>query len=441
MTIPLPLVAIVGRPNVGKSTLFNRLTRSRQAIVSDVPGTTRDRLLDEVAWDDCRFILVDTGGLEPRPQDSIREKVKEQVEVAVSEAELIIFLLDGGDGPTPMDEDISNWLRRTEKPLVVVVNKVDNEKREISAVEFHRMGLGEPALISAYHNLGIYNLMERVVSFLPPAEELEEESEGVMKLAIVGRTNVGKSMLMNAILGQERAIVSEVPGTTRDALDTPFLAGEQQAVLVDTAGIRRPGKVEKGIEYYSVLRSVRAVQRCDIALLVMDATELASAQDAHIAGYAWDGYRGLIAVVNKWDLADRREGFERELAIQRVRRRLHFMPYVPICFTSALRGHGIQDLLSLAKGIYQERQIRIPPGKLGYALMDAMSDHTPPSRKGVRPKISGVRQVDVNPPTFVLAVNDPSRVHFSYRRYLENRLRTAFGFTHTHLRLVFKGRK
>ena len=437
-----PLVAIVGRPNVGKSTLFNRLTGSREAIVTDVPGTTRDRLLAEVSWDDYRFTLVDTGGLEPRPQDPLLEKVKAQVEAAVSEADLIIFLMDVSDGLTPMDEEIADWLRRTKKPLVVALNKADNERRELSAAEFYQLGLEEPLLISAYHNLGIYDLMDRIVSLLPPSDtEAEETAEGVMKLAIVGRTNVGKSMLMNAILGQERAIVSELPGTTRDALDTDFSYDGQPLVMIDTAGIRRPGRVEKGIEYFSVLRAVRAVQRCDIALLVMDASELATAQDAHISGSSWDGYKGLIVVVNKWDLVSKEgDGTEQELAIQTVRQRLHFMPYVPISFTSALLRDGIQDLMALAIDIYQERQKHIPPGRLRYALLDALADHMPPSRVGRRPKITGVRQVGVNPPTFVFAVNNPELVHFSYERYLENRLRSTFGFTHTHLRLVFRKR-
>jgi GTP-binding protein len=397
--------------------------------------------LAEVSWADCRFTLVDTGGLEPRPQDTLRDKVKAQVEVAVSEADLVIFLLDAADGLTPMDEEVADWLRRTEKPLIVAVNKVDNEKREVSTAEFYQMGLEEePLLISAYHNLGIHDLMERIVSLLPPAEVEEESSEEVMKLAIVGRTNVGKSMLMNAILGQERAIVSEVPGTTRDALDTHFTYGSEPAVLVDTAGVRRRGKIGQGIDYYSFLRAVRAVERCSIALLVMDATELATAQDAHISGHAWDAYRGIIVVINKWDLVPKGENIEQEVAIQTVRQRLHFMPYVPICFTSALLGEGVEDVMTVATDVYQERLRHIPPGKLHYALMDALADHMPPSRKGKRLRINGVRQVDVNPPTFVFAVNDPEHVHFSYQRYLENRLRLAFGFTHTHLRLVFRRR-
>lgn len=439
--MPIPLVAIVGRPNVGKSTLFNRLTDSREAIVTDVPGTTRDRLLAEVSWDGRRFTLVDTGGLEPRPEDTLRDKVKAQVEVAVSEADLIIFMLDVASGPMPMDEDIADWLRRTKKPLVVAVNKVDNVTREATAAEFYQLGLPDTLQVSAYHNLGIYDLMDKIVSLLPPAdEEPEDATEGVMKLAIVGRTNVGKSMLMNGILGEERAIVSDVPGTTRDALDTQFTYGDKPVVLIDTAGIRRPGKIERGIEYYSVLRAVRAVQRSDIALLVMDASELATAQDAHVSSHAWDGYKGLIVVVNKWDLVPNIDGTEQEMAIQIVRQRLHFMPYVPICFASALLGDGIQNLMTLAADVHRERMVHIPPGKLHYALMDALADQLPPSTKGKRPKIKQVRQVDENPPTFVFAVKNPELIHFSYERYLENRLRSTFGFTHTHLRLVFRER-
>ena len=439
--MPIPLVTIVGRPNVGKSTLFNRLTTSRAAIVSEVPGTTRDRLLGDVEWAGRHITVVDTGGLEPRPQDPLREQVKAQVEAGVAEADLIILLLDVMDGLTASDEDIAGWLRRSQKPLVVAVNKVDNEEREVSVLEFHALGLGEPMPVSAYHNRGVFDMMERVVSLLPDDDpEPDEESDDAMKLAIIGRTNVGKSMLDNAILGQDRSIVSEIPGTTRDALDTRFSYRGSPVVLIDTAGLRRPGKVERGIEYYSVLRAMRAVQRSDIALLVLDATELGTAQDVHISGHAWDGYKGLIVVINKWDLVPETEGTERELAVQAVRERLHFMPYVPICFTSALTGMGIEDLMNLAMSVYQERLLRVPPRILHHALMDALANHMPPSRKGHRPWFEAVRQVDVNPPTFVFAVANPQLVHFSYGRYLENRFRSAFGYTHTHLRLVFRER-
>ena len=439
--MPTPFVAIVGRPNVGKSTLFNRLTVGRDAIVSDVPGTTRDRLMGDMEWMGRHITVVDTGGLESRPQDPLRHQVKAQVEAGVAEADLIILLLDVVDGLTAADEEIAGWLRRSEKPLVVAVNKVDNDQRELSTLEFHALGLGDPMPVSAYHNRGIFDMMERVVSMLPDeGSEPEEDADEAMKLAIIGRTNVGKSMLDNAILGQDRSIVSEIPGTTRDALDTRFTYGGSPVVLIDTAGLRRPGRVERGIEYYSVLRAMRAVQRSDISLMVLDATELGTAQDAHISGHAWDGYKGLIVVVNKWDLVPETEGTERELAVQTVRERLHFMPYVPICFTSALTGMGVGELMDLASSVYQERQVRVPPRSLHHAMLDALADHMPPSRKGRRPWFEAVRQVDVNPPTFVFAVRNPQLVHFSYERYLENRFRSAFGYTHTHLRLVFRER-
>ena len=439
--MPLPLVAIVGRPNVGKSTLFNRLANRRDAIVTDIPGTTRDRLMAEVTWYDSRFVLVDTGGLEPNPQDVLRDQVKSQVEAAVDQADLIVFVVDVEDGLVPMDQEIADWLRQRQKPLVLAVNKVDNEKRRASAAEFEQMGLSEPVQISAYHNLGIYDLMEQVVPTIGASSEEADEAPEGMSLSIVGRPNVGKSMLVNAILGEERAIVSEVPGTTRDALDTPFLYGDKPAVLVDTAGIRRPGKLGRSIEFYSVLRAMRAVQRSDIALLVMDATELATAQDAHILGDVWDEYKGIIVVVNKWDLVPKEDPGEREIAVQTIRQRFHFMPYAPIMFTSATKGEGLADLMDLAFEVYGERMRRIPAGMLNHALMDALAGHMPPARKGKSLRIGDIRQVDINPPTFLVNVNNPKLVHFSYHRYLENRLRATLGFTHTHLRLVFKGRR
>ena len=441
MKMPNSLVAIVGRPNVGKSTLFNRLVSSRSAIVTDVPGTTRDRLMAEVSWQDHKFTLVDTGGLEPTPSGELGNEIKAQVEAAVIEADLIVFLVDVGDGLTPGDQEIADWLRRTEKPLILAVNKVDNPSREVAAAEFHQLGLEEPLLISAYHNLGVHDLLAKIVSLLPVSNGDEEQDQDVMKLAIVGRTNVGKSMLMNTILGQKRSIVSEVPGTTRDALDTQFTYDGRPVILIDTAGIRRRGKVGRGVEYYSVLRAGRAVQRCDVALLVLDASELATAQDAHVSSYAWDGYRGIIVVVNKWDLITNEYGTEKKEATHTIRRRFHFMPYVPICFVSALKEQGIEGLMSLAGEVYEERLKRVSARDLSYVLTSALAARMPPSRKGKRARIEEVRQVDVNPPTFVFSVKNPENVHFSYERYLENRLRSDLGFAHTHLRLVFKGRK
>ncbi|MFB3120010.1 MAG: ribosome biogenesis GTPase Der, partial [Stenotrophomonas maltophilia] len=304
-TGPAPVVAIVGRPNVGKSSLFNRILARRNAIVSEEAGTTRDRLIAEVEWSDRRLILVDTGGLEADPQGPIRKMVQEQADMALAGADLIVFMTSATEGLTATDELLADRLRLAKKPLILAVNKVDNDAREFSASEFYRLGIAQTVLISAYHNFGVYELMDQVLSLLPeePAQEASEETvEEDLRLSIVGRTNVGKSLLVNAILGQERSIVSEIAGTTRDALDTPFTYNEQPMTLIDTAGIRRPGRVERGIEYYSVLRAVNAVNRSHITCLVTDAGQLATMQDAHIAGLAWDMCRGLIVVVNKWDL-------------------------------------------------------------------------------------------------------------------------------------------
>jgi len=452
-----PIVAIVGRPNVGKSSLFNRILGRRQAIVSDVAGTTRDRLIAEVSWDEHGFILVDTGGLETNPEGEIREKVQEQAQMALDDADVIIFVTDVTDGLTPTDQIVADKLRRTQSPVILAVNKADNEAREFMAAEFHQLGLENTVLISAFHNFGIYELMERVISYLPPppvsprpaGEQLEGEEEpgeappSALKLAIVGRTNVGKSMLLNAILGQERSIVSDIAGTTRDALDTDLIYDGQEIVVIDTAGIRRPGQVSPGIEKYSVIRAVNAVNRSDITLLISDATEPATAQDAHIAGLVWDMCRGLIVVINKWDLMEQTEATEAtmEQAAQLVRERFHFMSYIPICFTSALQRQGIANLMGTAMALWQERLKHIPTNRLQYMLAEALAAHTPPTVKGRRQqrlRIDRVRQVGVNPPTFVFSVNHPELVHFSYQRYLENRIRETFGFDHTHLKLVFQ---
>jgi GTP-binding protein len=457
--LPPPIVAVVGRPNVGKSSLFNRVLGHRHAIVSEVAGTTRDRLIANAQWDDHEFLLIDTGGLESDPEGSIRQKVQEQSEMAMEAADVIVFMADVIDGLTPADHEAAERLRRAQKPVILAVNKVDNESRELTIPEFYQLGLGEPFPISAYHNYGVYRLMDEVVSYWPPPDILEdpdtpeynEEAPSLptrpstpteLKLAIVGRTNVGKSMLLNAILGQERSIVSQVAGTTRDALDTGMAYGDQEVTLIDTAGIRRPGQVQRGIEKYSVIRAVSAVNRCDITLLVVDATELATAQDAHIAGLAWDVCRGLIVVVNKWDLVENAGWGARQRAMARVQERLHFMSYVPICFTSALEGEGIGDVMQMALELWRERLRIIPSRELQYLLADALASHAPPVGKGRRRRdrlhISRLRQVDVNPPTFLFTVDSPELVHFSYQRYLENRLRDTFGFDRTHLRLVFK---
>ena len=435
-----PLVAIVGRPNVGKSTLFNRLLGRREAIVADLPGTTRDRLFASTSWGGHPFVLVDTGGLETRPQDPLRQRVKEQVELAMLEADLVVFLLDASEGLTPVDEEVAQQLRQLNKPIVVAVNKVDNPAQEPSAAEFYKLGLGDPVTVSAYHNTGIDDLMERVTALLPGEEPEEPGPEGELRLAIVGRPNVGKSKLVNAILGQERAIVDEQPGTTRDALDTPFRYKGQPTVLIDTAGIRRRGRVRAGVEHYSVLRALRAVERCDIAVLVLDTTELVAAQDAHIAGLAWEAWKGMIVAVNKWDLSGA-FNLSQERAEREVVRHLHFMSHIPICFTSALQGQGIEQLMGTAMDLYKERLHRADPEELHSILTDALSSHPLP-RQGRRfLRIHGATQDGVNPPTFRFTVNYPDLVHFSYRRYLENRLREGLGYRRSHLRLIFRSRR
>lgn len=465
-----PMVAIIGRPNVGKSSLFNRILSRRHAIVSEVAGTTRDRLIAQASWKGRPFLLIDTGGLEDDPDGHIPQRVQQQADMAMGAADVIVFLTDVIEGVTATDEAVAQRLRRTDKPILLAVNKVDNDNRELAAAEFYGLGLNDTAFISAYHNYGVYDLLERIVELLPrqeladawdggpegdaaadgdwweddeaedPVAEQEWTPPMELSLSIVGRTNVGKSMLTNAIIGEERSIVSPVAGTTRDALDTEISYRDHVITLVDTAGIRRPGQVQRGIEKYSVLRAVNAVHRSDITLLITDATELATAQDAHIAGLSWDTNRGLIVVVNKWDLVNRNR-FRMERVLHRVRERLHFMPYVPVCFTSALTGEGIEEMLDTALSLWQERQKRVPFRDLQYLLADAVSTHTPPSQRGNirnRLRIRRVRQVGVNPPTFVFSVNDPKLLHFSYQRYLENQIRDRFRFDRTHLRLIFR---
>lgn len=448
-TVPLPVIAIVGRPNVGKSSLFNRVMARRHAIVSEVAGTTRDRLIAEAEWDDYRFILIDTGGLESNPEGHIRQQVQEQSDMALTDADLIIFVTDGNEGLTPTDEIIADRLRHTQKPVILAVNKLDNEGRELTASEFYRLGMPETVLISAYHNIGIFDLMNRVVAHLPPKpfeDEKEREETGPptskkLRLSIVGRTNVGKSMLVNSILGEERSIVSDIAGTTRDALDTPFRYKEHTVTLIDTAGIRRPGQVQKGIEKYSVIRAVNAVTRSDITLLVTDATELAAAQDSHIAGLAWEMCKGLIIVVNKWDLVANTERYAVGKAVARIRERLNFLSYSPICFTSALESDGIETLMDMTLKVWEERLRWVPDRRLQYMLAEALMEHTPPTVKlpgRQRLRIDRLRQVGSNPPTFLFTVNFPDMIHFSYQRYLENRIRETFGFDNTHLKLLFR---
>ncbi len=440
-----PVVAIVGRPNVGKSTLFNRLTGRRIAIVEDIPGTTRDRLYANTEWNGVPFILVDTGGLEiAREKEPLAiasaqyiDLIRAQAQKAIEEADLILFVVDVLDGPTAADKDIADILRRSRKPVLLVANKADNEKRQEAAVEFYELGLGEPIPVSAIHGLGIGQLMDEVVKLLPKTEA-EPEPEAV-KVAIVGRPNVGKSSILNRILGEERVIVSEIPGTTRDAIDTYLEWEGHPLILIDTAGIRRKGKIEPGLEKYSVLRALQAISRSDVSLLVIDGAEGVTSQDAHIAGYILEENKSVIVVVNKWDLVPKRPGIKSEYE-KAVRVELRFLDYVPILFVSAKTGEGIDQIIPTVLRVQEERLVRISTGKLNRLIQEAIRAHAPPSKAGRSLKIYYVTQTSVSPPTFVFFVNDPELLHFSYERYLENAIRKHYPFVGTPLKFIFRKR-
>jgi len=452
--MPKSFVALVGRPNVGKSTLFNRIVGQRRAIVEDIPGTTRDRLYGNTEWNGVFFAVVDTGGLEiiesqkkrraqeqPDPLSTASvgfiEEIREQAEMAIAEADLIILLVDVLDGLTPADVDVADVLRRTEKPVLVAANKADNEERHQSAFDFYALGLGEVFPVSALHGIGIGELLDQVVVNLPAAED-EEEPEA-LKIALVGRPNVGKSSLLNKLLGEERAIVSAIPGTTRDATDTYLTWEGQPVLLIDTAGIRRRGRVERGIEKYSVLRAMKAIARADVVMLLLDAEDLVTAQDAHVAGYVLEEMRSIIVVVNKWDLIEK-DTYTMDAYTKQVRADLRFLDYVPVLYISALTGQRVHRILPLASQVNEERKVRISTGELNRLVADATIRHSPPHKAGKRLKFLYATQAGVDPPTFVFFVNDTRLVHFSYKRYLDNQIRRQYGYLGTPLRLVFRSR-
>lgn len=430
-----PIVAIVGRQNVGKSTLLNRLAGKRIAIVSDLPGTTRDRIMANVSWRGREFVAVDTGGLETAPDSSIDREVNQQIKTAISEADAVIFLVDSRDGVTPVDLEIADMLRSSTKPLLLVANKADNNRLEAEAVEFFNLGLGEPLPISAYHGRGTFELMDKITPLLPDVPAAEAKPE-LMKVAIVGRPNVGKSMMLNSLLGESRSIVSDVPGTTRDAIDTQLDFKGENVLLIDTAGIKRRGRVGVGVAQYSVIRALRAIDRADVVVLVFDATELVVAQDVHIAGYIQQAARGIVLVVNKWDLV---AGNKAECS-EYIKSKLKFVPYAPVLYTSAKLGQGTDKVIAQAQKIYQERLKRIPTAEVNSLIQRAVATHSPPRSGKKQLKILYATQAEVNPPTFVFFVNDTELVHFSYQRYLENKLRQSFGFDGTPIRMVFNNR-
>ncbi len=423
---------------MGKSRLFNRLTGRRQAIVEDVPGTTRDRLYGQYDWNGRNVALVDTGGLITGPVEDIGRSVMAQASVAIDEADVILLVTDIRSGVTSVDEEIAQRLRQSRKPVLLVANKADNRNQMEAAVEFHALALGDPVAVSAERGLATGDLLDRIDELLPPLQEepLEEE---LVKLAIVGRPNVGKSSIVNALTGEERMVVAPAAGTTRDAVDTQVRYHNQSIVLIDTAGIRRRGKIEAGIERYSVLRAHRAIDRADVAALVIDATEPIAAQDAHIAGFVEEEGKGLVVAVNKWDLVEKTATTINEYE-RALREHLKFMDYAPITYLSAVTRQRIDQLLQLTLSVAGERNKRVPTAQLNEVVHKALSDYQPPARQGKKVRLFYVTQVSTGPPAFAFFVNDPELIHFSYRRFLENRLRERFGFFGTPIRLMFRSR-
>ncbi len=432
----LPSVAIVGRVNVGKSTLMNRLTGKRQAITEDMPGTTRDRLYVQMNHAGVDFELVDTGGIESLPTDSMAVAVNEQVRSAMKQASVIVFLVDAMTGMAPQDYEIADEVRKSGKPVVVAVNKADNANLSLNAAEFHSLGLGEPIPVSAIHGRGAEDLLDRIVELLP-LPEAAVPVEKQLRIAIAGRANVGKSSLLNFLVGEERSIVSPVPGTTRDSIDTAIDTAGGSVVLIDTAGIRRRGKIERGVEEYSVIRSLNAIDRADVVLIVLDASEPATAQDTHIAGYAKDQGRGLILVFNKIDLLENVDmtEYDRNMAA-----RFKFIPYAERLYVSARTGDGVDRVIPAAFEVQAERSKRIPTPNLNSLVRQALARHAPPSTHGRLLKVLYTTQVGVCPPEIVFFVNDPELVHFSFERFLDNRLREVFGFKGTPIKFTFKAR-
>jgi len=452
-----PVVALVGRPNVGKSTLFNRLAGERLAVVHATPGTTRDRLVAETDWNGVFFNIIDTGGIDPTAASGGKQPlsigsadfidlIREQVEIAIQECDLVLFITDAESGVTPADVEVAHILRRSQRerdgnlfpPILLVVNKADSEARRGGIFEFYELGMGEPYPISSIHGTGTGDLLDEVVALLPPSEETEEVDQ--VKIAIVGKPNAGKSSLLNRLLGEERSIVSPIPGTTRDAIDTEIIFEGIPVTLIDTAGIRRRGKVEPGVEKYSVIRAMQAIERADVALLVVDATSGITSQDAHIAGYILDAWKSVVVIVNKWDAIEK-DAYTMDEYTRHIRQELNFMDFVPVLFISAKTGQRVDQVLPKALQVQEERLVRLSTSQLNQILHNAQDDHPGPSSSGRQFKIYYATQVRSDPPTFMLYVNDPQLVHFSYTRYLENRIRADYPFLGTPIRIVYRARR
>ena len=442
-----PIVALIGRPNVGKSTLFNRLVGVRLAVVHEQPGTTRDRLVAVAEWNGVAFDLVDTGGFDPGSQDDLDEKylpqIRAQAEQALLDADAILFVVDGQSGVTPIDHEVAEILRRRqtsngEIPVILVVNKTESRNRRDGAVEFFELGLGEPVPISALHGTGTGDMLDQLMDQLEGWGAPTDDDETI-KIAIVGRPNVGKSSLLNRLLGEERVIVSPIPGTTRDAVDTQLIYHDTPITLIDTAGIRRRGRIKPGVEKYSALRALNAIERSDVSLLLIDAVEGVTAQDAHIAGMIIEKMRSVLLLVNKWDAVPK-DTHTMHVYAAEVRAALKFLDFVPVLFISALDGTRLDEVLPQALAIQEERLLRIPTARLNELLLDALAAHPPPSKAGVRLRIYFATQVRTDPPTFLFHVNNPELMHFSYERYLENRIRDQYGYLGTPIRLSFRRR-
>ena len=430
-----PVVAVVGRPNVGKSTFFNKVIGRRIAIVEDTPGVTRDRIYAETEWNGIEFAIIDTGGIEPDSEDIILSQMRQQAEIAMDTADVILFLVDGKDGLTSADREVANMLRRRGREVILVVNKIDSHKLPDDFYDFYELGLGEPIPISAANMLNFGDLLDEIVDAFP--KEQYEEEEDVIKIAVIGKPNVDKSSLINELVGENRVIVSPIAGTTRDSIDTQFEKDGDKYMLIDTAGIRRKSKVTEDIERYSVIRAVAAIERSDVALLMIDAAEGITEQDKKIAGVAHEAGKGIIVVVNKWDLIAKETNTMRDFK-RKIEAEFPFMTYAPSVFISVKDHQRIDNVINMAKYVAETRAMRVPTGQLNALLQDAMMMKQPPSDKGRRLRIYYVTQVGIKPPLFSFKINSRPLMHFSYARYLENKIREGFGFEGTSIKFVFR---
>lgn len=431
-----PIVAIVGRPNVGKSTLFNKIAGERISIVEDKPGVTRDRIYAEADWLKYHFTLIDTGGIEPESEEIIPAQMRRQAELAMETADVIIFVTDGREGLTSVDRDVAEMLRKTKKPVIITLNKVDTKHQSEHFYEYYELGMGEPIEISAALGLGIGDLLDEVVQHFKTDGEGDYDDD-VIKVAMIGKPNVGKSSLINRILGEDRVIVSDIAGTTRDAIDTPFTSGEDRYVLIDTAGIRRKSRIKENVERYSIVRAIAAIEKANVCLLVIDASEGVTEQDKKIAGYSHENGKGMIIVVNKWDIIEKDNKTMNEF-IKEIRNELSYITYAPILFVSALTGQRMHRVLEEVKHVANQNSMRIPTGSLNEVIGEAILLNQAPSDKGKRLKVFYATQATVRPPTFIIFVNDKELMHFSYLRYLENKIRENFGFEGTPIQFILR---